>query len=69
MIDLGDSAECPCCGSDKTERKEVDVYEKGYCTIVIVIHNECRECKARFVEKMDTDPMKYDIMSDNEVDE
>ena len=69
MINFEWSADCPCCGSHKTERKDVDVYERSYNTIVIVIHNECRDCKAEFVEKFVTDLMKYDTISDNEVDE
>lgn len=60
------SADCPCCGSDKTERKEVDAYQTGPCTVLFVFHNECQECKAEFVEEILVDIMKYDTISADE---
>ena len=69
MIDLECSADCPCCGSDKTVRKEIDVYERSYNTIVVLIHNKCQACKAEFAEKIATDILTYDIVQAEEMGE
>ena len=69
MKNIGISAKCPCCGSKDTVREDVDAYDEGW-NIIVSIYNECRKCNAKFVEEVVyTEPAKYTIVLDDEVDE